>query len=140
MMDPDARSPDAALNAALDAALAHAMIRPPLPAGFRGRLRAALERSAAVDAAAQRRALQQEHEEELSTLHSEFIRLRRRTLGTLVGVAFCTGAGVAVAMPWIMRGFGSAADLVVPTLGAALGVGIGLVAWLRRDSLANWSV
>jgi hypothetical protein len=61
-------------------------------------------------------------------------------LGTLVGVAFCTGAGVAVAMPWIMRGFGSAADLVVPTLGAALGVGIGLVAWLRRDSLANWSL
>ncbi len=128
---------EAALATALDDALARALAGPELPANFRVRLQAALARTAALDPAAMRRAVEAEHHRQLASLRADFIRIRRRTLGSLIGVAFCAGAAIAVAMPWIIGGFGAAAAIVAPTLGAAVGVAIGVGAWLRRDDLAQ---
>jgi hypothetical protein len=129
---------DEPLERALDGLLSRALAAPALPSGFRARLQSALARRSALDAPALRRELAREHDQQLAQLHSDFIRLRRRTLGMLIGVAFFTGVALAVALPWIVRGFGAAAMVVVPTLGAAVGVAIGLAAWLRRDQLSQW--
>ncbi len=79
-----------------------------------------------------------EHDERLSILRADFIRLRRRTLGTLIGVAFAAGAAIAESMPWITNFLGSKAVFVGPSLGATVGVAIALAAWLRRDDIAHW--
>jgi hypothetical protein len=122
---------------ALEEALTRALPRPQLPIGFRTRLESAIASAPALDHSVQLRALDNEHDEQLSILRTDFIRLRRRTLGMLIGVAFAAGAAVAESMPWITNVLGSKAVFVGPSLGATLGVAIALAAWLRRDDMAN---
>ncbi|HXN11344.1 MAG TPA: hypothetical protein VN859_08880, partial [Steroidobacteraceae bacterium] len=65
-------------------------------------------------------------------LESGYLRLRRRTLATLVGGAFAAGAGVAVALPWLRASFGPNADLILVSLGAAIGLAIAAASWIDR--------
>jgi hypothetical protein len=136
MSSPD--QPDDLLNVALHKALARSLPGPELPNGFRARLLAASACIPALDHAARRRDLESEHHERLAALHADFIRIRRRTLGTLIGAAFTAGATMAAAVPWITAAFGWSAAYLVPGLGAGAGVAIALTAWLRRAELADW--
>ncbi len=130
---------------ALDAALAAALEPPALPVGFRARLDAALDaleesRLGTGRRAARAVALEREHRERLAELEAGYLRLRRRTLGTLIGGAFAAGAAVALAMPWLqavfgpntplaLAGAGAFAGLVL--IGASVGIGRGGIAALR---------
>ena len=121
----------------LDAALARALVPPELPPDFRARLTAAIARAADGEALSpERRArLQREERQRLVEFEAGVVRLRRRTLGTLIGGAFAAGAAVAVAMPWARATFGPNAMLVVASIGAAAGLAIGLSSWLSRTSV-----
>jgi len=121
----------------LDAALARALVPPDLPPDFRARLTAAIARAADGEALSpERRArLQREERQRLLEFEAGVVRLRRRTLGTLIGGAFAAGAAVAVAMPWARATFGPNAMLVLASIGAAVGLAIGLSSWLSRTSV-----
>ena len=121
---------------ALDAALAIALGPPELPADFRARLNAAIARESDREALSPqlRARLEREQRQRLLEFEAGFVRLRRRTLGTLIGGAFAAGAAVAIAMPWARATFGPNAMLVLASIGAAVGVAIGLSSWLSRTS------
>lgn len=110
----------------LDAALAAALPPPPLPAGFRARLDAALKAEARAPGgrAARAAALEREHREELAELEAGYLRLRRRTFGALIGGAFAAGAAVALGMPWLQAAFGADAPLVLAGAGALAGLAL----------------
>ncbi len=127
---------------ALDAALAAALEPPALPAGFRARLDAALEESqlGTDRRAARAAALERERREQLAELEAGYLRLRRRTLGTLIGAAFAAGAAVALALPWLQAAFGPNTPLALAgagtlaglvLIGASVGIGRGGIAALR---------
>jgi uncharacterized integral membrane protein len=125
------------LDGLLDAALTQAFQPPRLPDDFRARLRAALARerpsTAAEDVYAR---LQREQAMALRELEANYLRLRRRTLLTLLGLAFATGALATVALPWLMAHWGPAAFLVLPALGAIVGLALAAHAlgwWRLRD-------
>lgn len=122
---------------ALDAALAIALGRPELPVDFRARLTAAIARESDREALSPqaRVRLEREQRERLLEFEAGYLRLRRRTLGTLIGGAFAAGAAVAVAMPWARANFGPNAMLVLASIGAAVGLAIGLSSWLSRASV-----
>jgi hypothetical protein len=121
------------LDAALDAALARALPPPQLPAGFQLRLQAAVARLPAGEERAVNRALaQREQRQRMAALDADYLRLRRRTLGTLIGGAFAAGAAVAVALPWLQASFGPNAIYVLAGLGALVGIGIGTASWIGR--------
>jgi hypothetical protein len=106
---------------ALDAALAAALIPPALPADFDRRLAAALQGDPAPEGEwgrAARAALERERRERLAELESDYVRLRWRTLGTLIGVAFAAGAALTLAMPWLQRAFGTNLPYVLTGGGA----------------------
>jgi hypothetical protein len=126
---------ESSLAQALDTALAHGIVPPPLPAGFRARLTAAVARQGVVDIPTSRMALAAEHQQQLAALKSGYVRLQRRTLGTMIGAAFATGALVAVAMPWIRTQFGEVGLLAVPMAGAVVGIAIGATIWLRNSGI-----
>jgi hypothetical protein len=128
---------DAAFDRALDAALARALPPPQLPADFRARLSAAIAREAAAEVphAQQRARLEREQLARLAEFEAGYLRLRRRTLGTLIGGAFAAGAAVAVAMPWLKATFGPNALLVLAAVGAVVGIAIGVSAWVGRAGL-----
>ena len=75
------------LERALDRALKRHLVAPALPAGFRQQLQAAIIQSAQRDPAALAAALEREHQAQLAALQSDYVRLRQRTLGTLIGAA-----------------------------------------------------
>jgi hypothetical protein len=127
------------LDAALDAALGHAFIPPALPAGFQIRLQAALARQATGqhERALSRALAQREQRQRMAELDADYLRLRRRTLGTLIGGAFAAGAAVAVAFPWLQASFGPNATYVLAGLGAVVGLGIGTASWIGRVRLPN---
>jgi hypothetical protein len=127
------------LDAALDAALARALMPPALPAGFPMRLQTALAREAVgADERALSRALaQREQRARMAELDADYLRLRRRTLGTLIGGAFAAGAAVAVAFPWLQASFGPNAVYLLAGLGALVGLGIGTASWIARMRLPN---
>ena len=127
------------LDPALDAALARALIAPTLPAGFAMRLQAAVARQApSADERALSRALaQREQRARMAELDADYLRLRRRTLGTLIGAAFAAGAAVAVALPWLQASFGPNAIYVLASVGAVIGLGIGTASWIGRLRLPN---
>lgn len=124
----------------LDAALARALPPPELPADFRARLSAAIARETELGAAnlAARPRLEREQRQRLAELEAGYLRLRRRTLGTLIGGAFAAGAAVAVAMPWLTATFGGNAMLVLSVLGAAIGLTIGTASWIARLGVPQW--
>jgi hypothetical protein len=123
----------------LDAALARALPPPALPAGFQVRLQAALTRDAsdADGRAASRAHAQREQRQRLAELDADYLSLRRRTLGTLIGGAFAAGAAVAVAFPWLQASFGTNAIYVLASVGALVGLGIGTASWIGRVRLPN---
>jgi len=127
------------LDAALDTALARVLIPPAPPAGFQIRLQAALARQATgQDERAVSRALaQREQRQRMAELDADYLRLRRRTLGTLIGGAFAAGAAVAVGFPWLQASFGPNATYVLAGLGAVVGLGIGTASWIGRVRLPN---
>ncbi|MGH8219700.1 MAG: hypothetical protein ACREUT_14235 [Steroidobacteraceae bacterium] len=116
---------------ALDAALSRALEPPRVTEAFRERMRAALARSTETDLAGLRARLETERREMLAQLDAEYIRLRRRTLGTLIGGAFAAGAAAAIALPWMAKLVGPDAPLAVAAIGAAVGLGIGVSSWFK---------
>ena len=122
------------LDTVLDAALARALIAPVLPAGFPLRLQAALSRQAsgAEERAHSRVLAQREQRARMAELDADYLQLRRRTLGTLIGGAFAAGAAVAVAFPWLQASFGANGIYVLAGLGAVVGLGIGTASWIGR--------
>jgi hypothetical protein len=122
---------------ALDAALARALPPPELPAGFHARLTAAIARESDREALSpqQRARLEREQRQRLAEFEAGFVRLRHRTLSTLIGGAFAAGAAVAIAMPWARATFGPNAMLVLASIGTAVGLAIGLYSWRSRASV-----
>lgn len=116
---------------ALDAALAAVLEPPALPAGFRTRLATALaEADRAGDSRAARAAsLERELRERLAQLDAGYVRLRRRTLGALVGGAFAVGAVMALAMPSLEAAFGARTPLALAGAGTLVGFGL-IGAWM----------
>jgi hypothetical protein len=127
------------LEEMVDAALARALVPPELPPDFRARLTAAIAREADGEALSpERRArLQREERQRLLEFEAGVVRLRRRTLGTLIGGAFAAGAAVAVALPWLQAIFGPRAMFVLACIGALIGIGIGTASWIGRLRLPN---
>lgn len=134
----NSRRPEDSLTMALDTALARNLAGPELPHGFRTRLLEAQARAPKIDHATRLRELESEHDERLAILRANFILLRRRTLGTVIGIAFTGGAAIAAAVPWITATFGSSAAFLVAPVGTAVGVAIAMAGWLRRAELADW--
>jgi hypothetical protein len=126
------------LDTALDAALARAL-RPPAPdADFRIQLSAALVRAGRhEDTEATRVRLERERREGLAELESGYLRLRRRTLGTLIGAAFAAGAGLTLLLPWLKTTLGADAMLAVAVLGGAAGLLIAGTSRLVRAALVR---
>jgi hypothetical protein len=106
------------LDGALDRALAKTLQGPSLPPGFRLRL------------------LEAQYRQQLADMRSDFVRLRWRTLATLLAVAFVAGAGVATAMPWLVKTFGGNAMYVAPGFLVLVAVGLALNAAMRRREIA----
>jgi len=122
----------------LDRALGRTLQPPPLPKDFRPRLQAALSRAGDTELSALRSRLESERRAQLASLESRYVRLQRKTLGTMVGAAFAAGAAAALALPWLERHFGVDAPLVLTSAGAAVGLAIALLSWrahARGDAL-----
>jgi hypothetical protein len=128
---------EALLEQTLDAALARMLTAPDLPADFREQLRAAVARHPSEDRAQLRAALEREHATQLAELQSGYVRLRQRTLGTLIGSGFAAGLLVTLALPWIKAHFGDNGVFALPAIGAAIGLALSLSAWWQRSSLAR---
>jgi hypothetical protein len=112
----------------LDAALAKVLRPPALPPGFERRLAQALAAAPQPGwESAARATLEREHREKLAELEADYVRLRRRTLGTVIGAAFAAGAAAAVAMPWLQASF-SGTTLLYALAGAGTLVGVALAA------------
>jgi hypothetical protein len=125
------------LECALDRALQRNLVAPSLPAGFRQQLQAAIIRSGERDPSMTVAALEHELAAQLAALHSDYVRLRQRTLGTLIGVAFAAGLLINFALPWISAHFGSNGVFALPAIGVAVGLGISARVWWRRSALAR---
>jgi len=125
------------MHASLDRALARTLAPPPLPRDFRRRLDAAIARGAAEDHAALRRRIEGEYREGIATIDGDYVRLRQRTLGSLVGGAFAAGVAVMLVAPWLRAQFGTEALWALPVGGALVGVGLSIPAWWRGSSLAR---
>jgi hypothetical protein len=137
MNQPDESTRDELLERALDGALARSLVAPALPGDFRRQLVAAVERSAASDHALLRTAIEREHAQQLAELHSGYVRLRQRTLGSLIGGAFAAGLLITLALPFITAHFGQNSVFVLPTIGVAAGLALSLRAWWQRSGLAR---
>jgi hypothetical protein len=125
------------LERALDRALQRHLVAPALPAGFRQQLQAAMIRSAGQNQASLSAALEREHEARLAQLQSDYVRLRQRTLGTLIGAAFAAGLLINFALPWITAHFGQDGLFALPAIGVLAGLALSARVWWRRSSLAR---
>ena len=119
------------LDPALEAALARSLAPPPLPPRFRIGLQAAIARSGQTDIGALRARYEREQAQRLAELERGYLQVRRRTLGTMVVGAFAAGAVAALGMPLLIAHFGAGAPFVMACCGAAAGLGISYLAWLR---------
>jgi hypothetical protein len=138
MSEADLGMPGAPRDRALERALARALRAPPLPADFHQRLAQTLARTAADPVTDQMRAqLERERREQLAALEAGYLRVRRRTLGTLVGGAFASGAGVALALPWLRASFGQDTPLILASLGGVIGLAIAVLSWMERPQAWN---
>jgi hypothetical protein len=130
MTEPD--RPDVEWNRALDAALKRALPPPALPLEFRERLHSALARESDANLSGVRSRLEREQRERLAELEADYLRLRRRTLGNLLGGAFTAGVIVALALPWLRESLGQDAPMVLSGAGTLAGLAIGIAFWARR--------
>jgi hypothetical protein len=109
----------------LDAALATALQPPSLPEGFESRLAAALNDEPPPEwGRAARETLEREHLERLAELEAGYVRLRRRTLGTLIGAAFAAGAVLTLALPLLQRAWGANLPYILAGGGALLALAL----------------
>jgi hypothetical protein len=131
MTDPEHQGRE--WNRALDAALKRALPPPALPSQFRARLQSALTREAHANLSGARSRLELEQRERLAELEAGYLRLRRRTLGNLVGGAFTAGVAVALALPWLREILGADAALALSGLGTVVGLAIGIAFWAGRN-------
>lgn len=123
VQDNRMNGPDTPEMRVLDAALAAALEPPVLPPGFAERLAAALQAEPHPEwGRAAREALEREHLDRLAELEAGYVRLRRRTLGTLVGAAFAAGAALTLAMPLLQRALGANLPYVLAGGGALIGL------------------
>ncbi len=122
-------NPEGDIERALDRALSGALRPPHVPRDFRRRLEAARSRTGEADLAELRVRLESEQRASLARIEAQYVRLRRRTLGTMIGAAFAAGAAVALTLPWLQRQFGAAAPMVLTSAGAALGLVIAFLSW-----------
>jgi hypothetical protein len=131
----DSEQPNGELDRALNANLARTFAPPAVPVRFRAKLQAALLRAADPSLSDVRSRLEREQRATLTKLEQDYIRLRRRTLGTMIGGAFAAGVAAAVALPWVTARLGPIAPLVIASTGAAFGIWIGVASWLasRED-------
>jgi hypothetical protein len=127
-------------DAALDRALATALPAPALPAGFDARLHTAFAAEAAGDRARLRRRLEEEHARELAALRSGYVRLRRDTLATVLGVAFAAGAAAAWAVPWLREQRGLDLSTLLPLAAVAIGMAVGAGVWVDRFGWPRWAM
>jgi predicted phage tail protein len=118
------------LDRALDVALGRVLRPPSVPAQLRTNLQAALARTSRFNISQTRWKLEQEQREKLAEMEESYIKLRRRTLGAMIGGAFAAGAGAAVALPWLTAVVGPSAPVVVASTGTAIGIAIGFWSWL----------
>jgi hypothetical protein len=131
-------SADGPLERALDRALARTCERPQVPKDFRRRLEAARARAGEGDLAALRSRLESEQHAQLARLESRYVRLRHRTLGTLIGTAFAAGALATLALPWMERYLGADGPRVLTVVGGAAGLAMAFLSWraqARSDAL-----
>lgn len=129
------------LDRALDETLGRALSSPEVPQTFRTRLNAALSRTAETDLLALRERLERERRQQIEELEASHVRVRRSTLGTLMGVAFAAGAAVTIALPWLRAHLGAYTPMVITWGAVVLGLGMvfldPLSSWLRRWSDAG---
>lgn len=130
--------PTSGLDHALDEALGRALSGPEVPHAFRTRLTAALSRTTEADLPSLRERMESERRQQLEELRAHYVRIRRSTLGTLIGVAFAAGAAVTVAMPWLRTVLGAYTPLAITWGAVALGLGIVFQDSLRT-LLRRWS-
>jgi hypothetical protein len=126
----DSEQPNGELDRALDANLARIFAPPRVPVQFRAKLRGALVRATDPSLSDMRSRLERERRATMAKLEEDYVRLRRRTLGTMIGGAFAAGAAAAVALPWVTARLGPIAPLVIASTGAIVGLWIGLASWL----------
>lgn len=126
--------PNRKLDRALDLALARALTPPTVPPHLRAKVQAALAGTSQINISRLRWKLEQEQREKLVEIEQQYVKLRRRTLGAMVGGAFAAGAGAAVALPWLTATLGPVAPLVVASTGTAIGIAIGLWSWLASHT------
>ena len=137
-MKPKELASPNSLDRALDAALGKALRPPVPPADFRIRLNAAREHADEHDdTRALRARLERERREGLAELEAGYLRLRRRTLGTLIGGAFAAGAGFTLVIPWLKGALGADVTMAVAMLGALAGLVIPGISRLGRSALAR---
>lgn len=129
---------ESAFDQALDTALKRSLSAPPLPADFRVRLMAAVARQGQRDIPTSRMALAVERERQLQELRQGYLRLQRRTLLTLLTVAFAVGLLAATVVPPMRLYFGEHGLLAVPLVAAVVGVAIGAAQWWHGSALARW--
>jgi len=125
------------LQRALDGALSRVLSAPPVPPQLRQRVRAAVLRATDQEITQARARLDREARAQLAELEQGFLRLRRRTLGTLIGAAFATGAVVAWLMPYLTARFGPNAPLLLAAGGTVIGLAIAASSWLKRADLSD---
>lgn len=133
-MSTEPGSPLSALEGALDAALAHALRAPALPADFRARLNALLGATKIETREMAATRLEREYLAGLAELEAGFVRLRRRTVGLMVGGGVAAGAALPLLLPWLQARFGSYASLALALLASAGGLGI---AWYFPSRLTH---
>jgi hypothetical protein len=122
---------NAELDRALEAQLERTLTPPELPAHFRAKLQAALVRAGDSSLSDARSRLERERRERLVELEQNYVRVRRRTLGAMIGGAFAAGAAAVVVLPWFTAQIGPIAPLVIASTGAAVGILIGVALWWR---------
>jgi hypothetical protein len=127
------------LDRALDVALGSALSAPEVPRTFRTRLNAALSQTAETDLLSLRKRLESERRQQLTELEADYVRVRRGTLGTLIGVAFASGAAAAIVMPWLRAHLGPYAPMAITWGAVALGLGMAFLDPLRT-LLRRWSL
>ena len=135
-MNPSDEAEDR-LQRALDRALARVLSAPPQPKQLRARVRTAVLRAGDQELAQARARLEREARLQLAELEQGYLRVRRRTLGTLIGAAFAVGAAVALLMPYLKAHFGPNAPLVLAAGGAVIGFAIAAGSWRRRADLVE---
>jgi hypothetical protein len=128
---------ESALDKALDAALQRSLTAPPLPAAFRSRLMASVARQGQRDIPVSRMALAAERERHLQEMRRGYLRLQRRTLVTMIAVAFGAGLLAATLLPQMRTQFGEFGPLAVTLLAAVIGVVVGAASWWRGSAVAR---